>query len=112
MDKSYQVGSMFAGVGGICQAFKDAGCSIVWANEFDKHACETYRFNFPDHKLIENAIEEVTNPKEEAGKTDIITSGFPCQAFSVAGYRKGFKDWWDWLEGINHCIVYFGINIF
>jgi len=88
---SYTVGSLFAGIGGICLGFKQADCKVVWANEFDQKACETYELNFPDHSLHCEDINDIENPKK-LGDVDIITSGFPCQAFSVAGYRKGFDD--------------------
>lgn len=89
MRKEYKVGSLFAGIGGICQGFKNAGFKISWANEWDKNACRTYRTNF-EHSLIEGDIHEI-NPKE-IEQVDVITSGFPCQAFSIAGYQKGFYD--------------------
>ncbi|MDI9597567.1 MAG: DNA (cytosine-5-)-methyltransferase [Atribacterota bacterium] len=92
MNKEYTVGSMFAGIGGICLAFKNAGFKIKWANEIDKHACITYRLNFPDNNLFEEDVNNLHNIKETMGYVDVITSGFPCQAFSVAGYRNGFKD--------------------
>lgn len=63
---------------------------IFWANEIDDKACKTYRLNFPNTNLIEQDIHKVKPTKNL--KIDIITSGFPCQAFSVAGYRKGFDD--------------------
>ena len=88
---SYKVGSLFAGIGGICYGFKQAECEVLWANEFDRYACETYNHNFPEHNLICDDIYNLTKPKE-LGKVDIITSGFPCQAFSHAGYKKGFDD--------------------
>lgn len=88
--KKFSVGSMFAGVGGICCAFKQADYHIAWANEYDAHACNTYRHNFPNTHLIEQDI--CTVPADTDLKVDVITSGFPCQAFSVAGYRKGFAD--------------------
>lgn len=91
MINHYSVGSMFAGIGGICLAFRNAGYKIKWANEIDKNACITYRENFPEHKLIEGDVHKIDDPKK-IGYVDIITSGFPCQAFSVAGYRKGFND--------------------
>lgn len=47
--------------------------------------------NFPDHSLYQEDIHNIKNPKK-LGKVDIITSRFPCQAFSVAGYRKGLED--------------------
>lgn len=88
---SYSVGSLFAGIGGICEGFKQAGFSIKWANEVDSNACKTYQFNYPDHKLHHCDIQSIENP-ELLGKVDVITSGFPCQAFSIAGHRKGFSD--------------------
>jgi DNA (cytosine-5)-methyltransferase 1 len=88
---SYSVGSLFAGIGGICYGFKQAGCNIIWANEIDHAACKTYKHNFPGHTLINDDIHNIKKPKN-FGQVDIITSGFPCQAFSVAGHRKGFQD--------------------
>lgn len=91
MTKRYAVGSMFAGIGGICLGFKEAGADIVWANEIDHSACETYRMNFNGAPyLVEGDIHDITPEKDL--KFDIVVAGFPCQAFSVAGYRKGFED--------------------
>ena len=45
MQTQITAGSMFAGIGGICLAFKKNGCKLVWANEIDKYACKTYRLN-------------------------------------------------------------------
>lgn len=86
----YKVASMFAGVGGICLGFKNAGAEVVWANEIDKHACITYRENFGDDYLIEEDIQNIST--DEIPDFDILNAGFPCQAFSIAGYRKGFDD--------------------
>jgi len=82
---------MFAGIGGICLGFKNAGAHIVWANEIDHSACETYRANF-DHApyLVEDDIHNIN--LDSSLHLDIIAAGFPCQAFSIAGYRKGFED--------------------
>jgi DNA (cytosine-5)-methyltransferase 1 len=85
----FKVGSLYAGVGGICLGFKQAGFGIEWANEFDKNACITYRTNF-DHTLIEEDVWKIDI--EQLEKVDIIAGGFPCQPFSIAGYRKGFED--------------------
>lgn len=86
----FAVGSLYAGIGGIDKGFEQAGCRIAWANEYDKNACITYRANFPDHCLYEVDIHEL-DPRSVA-PVDILTAGFPCQPFSVAGYRKGFDD--------------------
>lgn len=147
METVYKVGSLFAGVGGICLGFQNASIEdkvykLLWANEMDEYACVTYKNNFK-HKLIQGDITKVLNPekvknqleeytekinhkysfemtKEEqysvdeknkmeelnsqykyyldkheemlSEKLDILLGGFPCQAFSIAGERKGFKD--------------------
>jgi len=83
------LGSLYAGVGGICLGFKNAGFDISWANEFDKNACVTYRQNF-DHKLYEGDIMKMDISSTK--RVDVLAGGFPCQPFSVAGYRKGFQD--------------------
>lgn len=84
-----KVASFFAGVGGIDTGFKDAGFDVIWANEFDKYAAETYSMNF-DNQLV---IDDIRNVKtKDIPDFDIMIGGFPCQAFSVAGYRKGFED--------------------
>lgn len=90
MTKTFTVGSMFAGIGGICLGFQQAGFEIVWANEKDAAACKTYRHNFGDKYLIEDDIKKID--KTKIPKFDILTAGFPCQPFSVAGPHKGFDD--------------------
>lgn len=106
MTKKYRVGSMFAGIGGICLGFKRNDCDIVWASEIDRYACETYRHNFDGAPyLAEGDIRDITARKENESKEehikrvseiipdiDILNGGFPCQAFSIAGERKGFED--------------------
>ena len=85
-----RVASMFAGIGGICSGFVQARCEIVWANEFNAAACRTYRHNFGNSYLIEGDIRKVG--VETIPDFDILTAGFPCQAFSIGGTQKGFND--------------------
>lgn len=68
MTKIYNVGSLFAGVGGVCLGFQnakveniDSKYNLVWANEMDEYACETYRTNFK-HTLLEGDINKILNP--------------------------------------------------
>ena len=86
----YRMMSLFAGVGGIDIGFEQTGrFKTVWANEFDKNASITYQENFADHLVVEDIHK--LNPSQTPD-VDVILAGFPCQAFSVAGYRKGFED--------------------
>ena len=84
-----KVASFFAGVGGIDFAFRACGFDIVWANELDRDACQTYRLNF-DSELVQGDIRKIR--LKDIPDFDVMVGGFPCQAFSVAGLRKGFAD--------------------
>lgn len=81
--------SLFSGVGGIDLAFERAGFYIKLANEIDSKACETYNANF-SHKIICDDVKNLDT--KTLGRADIVAGGFPCQAFSIAGYQKGFED--------------------
>ena len=82
--------SFFAGVGGIDLGFELAhGFDIVYANEFDEYPVKTYELN-SKIKVDCRDIHEVK--ASEIPDFDVLLAGFPCQAFSVAGYRKGFDD--------------------
>lgn len=89
MDK-VKVGSLFSGIGGIDLGFEQAGFEIAWANDFDAVACKTYRNNFPSTILIEDDVRNI-NPCA-LSDIDVLVAGFPCQPFSVMGYRRGFND--------------------
>lgn len=81
--------SLFCGVGGIDIAFENAGFKTVFANDIDRYACKTFDDNFN----IKATCDDVKNLKaKDLPDFDCLIAGFPCQAFSVAGYRKGFED--------------------
>ncbi|NLJ97186.1 MAG: DNA cytosine methyltransferase [Clostridiales bacterium] len=84
-----KVASFFAGVGGIDVGFEKAGFKVIWANEYDKHAASTYKLNFNNELIVDDIKNVNTN---DIPDFDVMLAGFPCQAFSVAGYRKGFED--------------------
>ena len=83
--------SFFAGVGGIDKGFEMAGFKTIYANEFDKNASTTYKSNFPNVKIDICDIRDL-DETNDIPDFDIMLAGFPCQAFSVAGYRQGFND--------------------
>lgn len=81
---------LFAGVGGIRLGFENAGFKTVFANDFEPQCKDTYDLNFKDSKLIVEDIRKIGI--DDLPKFDFLLGGFPCQAFSIAGYRHGFKD--------------------
>lgn len=79
---------LFAGIGGIRQAFQNHGGYNVYSSEWDKFAQTTYRINYgeiPDGDIT--LVDEKDIPNH-----DILLAGFPCQPFSQAGLHKGFED--------------------
>ena len=89
----FAIAAFFSGVGGIELGFEQTNkFRVVYANEFDKNANITYRLNFPK-TFLDNRDIHIVEPEDiKADSLDVIVGGFPCQAFSIAGYRKGFKD--------------------
>ena len=81
---------LFAGIGGIRLGFEKAGFETVFANDFENQCKTTYDANFNTCKLV---VEDITKiDPEDLPEFDFLLGGFPCQPFSVAGYRQGFKD--------------------
>jgi DNA (cytosine-5)-methyltransferase 1 len=77
--------SLFSGAGGMDVGFRDAGYSIVAANEIDKHACDTFRANHSETALVEGDIDCYLNVLDKYQGVDVVFGGPPCQGFSVAG---------------------------
>lgn len=89
--KNFKSIELFAGAGGMAIGFEKAGFKNVLLNEIDKYSCATLRNNRPEWNVIENDIKNVDFTKY-ANEIDIVTGGFPCQAFSSAGKKLGFED--------------------
>ena len=81
--------SLFSGCGGLDKGFENAGYNIVWANDVDKYACETYAANF-ENKIVYGDINKIQ--LSELPKFDVLIGGFPCQPFSMMGHELGFED--------------------
>src|SRR3989344_3304760 len=87
-DKKFTFIDLFAGIGGIRTAFERAGGKCVFTSEWDKSCQIMYEANFGDkpHGDITKLVAE------EIPDHDILTGGFPCQAFSIIGNKLGFAD--------------------
>jgi DNA (cytosine-5)-methyltransferase 1 len=136
MSSNYKVASLFCGCGGIDLGlqggfdlpYQPEGSierlkfDVIWANDYNPKAIESYRANFPGHysicgdivRIVKKAKKERKGKQQEVEctltdasdfdgkdgkflfygrkKIDVITGGFPCQPFSLAGKRKGLKD--------------------
>jgi len=103
---------LFAGTGAFSLAFEGTNnVNVVFGNDMVEPSKKAYDENF-GHKLTLKNLHEVTN--EEIPRHDILTGGFPCQPFSIAGYQEGFKDersnvFWKILSIIDHhqpkCVI-------
>lgn len=79
---------LFSGIGGFHQAMVNLGGECVFASEIDKRCIDVYKKNYEinaDYNICE--VNEKDIPKH-----DVLCAGFPCQAFSKAGFQKGFYD--------------------
>ena len=82
---------LFAGAGGLALGLEQAGIKTLAYVEIDKACCETLRYNRPQWNVICQDIHSVDFTPYE-NQVDIVTGGFPCQAFSYAGKKLGFED--------------------
>lgn len=81
--------SLFSGCGGMDLGFKEAGFDIIFANDFDKYAAESYRHNLGNH-MVEGDLSKIH--EFEIPAHDALIGGFPCQPFSMMGAKQGFLD--------------------
>lgn len=89
--REYKVLELFAGAGGLALGMEKSGLKCMALNEIDKWACETLRKNRPNWKVLEGDIKNYDFSEYE-NKVDVVTGGFPCQAFSYAGKKLGLND--------------------
>jgi len=87
--KDYKMASLFAGIGGIDLAFEQAGIRSIWANEIDKFCATTFKANHKTELIVEDICKIEA---KDIPTIDVLAGGFPCQAFSIAGNKKGFED--------------------
>jgi DNA (cytosine-5)-methyltransferase 1 len=87
----YTVLELFAGAGGLAIGLEKAGLKCIALNEIDKFACQTLRRNRPNWNVLEGDIKNFTFT-DYLNKVDVVTGGFPCQAFSYAGKKLGLAD--------------------
>ncbi|MDQ3158784.1 MAG: DNA cytosine methyltransferase [bacterium] len=88
--QTFKTLDLFAGIGGIRIGFERAGFETVFANDFDPYCKPTYDLNSKDVKLTVGDIQKIKI--KELPDFDVLLGGFPCQPFSIAGYRRGFLD--------------------
>lgn len=81
--------SLFAGIGGLDSGFIQNGFDVMWANDFDKYAVQTYKANYKN-PIILGDLNQIK--LESIPNADVIIGGFPCQPFSMMGEMKGFED--------------------
>ncbi|WP_413785706.1 DNA (cytosine-5-)-methyltransferase [Elizabethkingia sp. HX XZB] len=90
-ENAYKVLELFAGAGGLAVGLEKAGLKCVALNEIDKFACQTLRKNRPNWKVMEGDVKDFSF-SDYKDNVDVVTGGFPCQAFSYAGKKLGLAD--------------------
>jgi DNA (cytosine-5)-methyltransferase 1 len=91
-DDVFTIGELFAGLGGFGLAFESLAFRVEWAVDNDNFAMSTYRRNFPAVRCIEKDIKDLSVLGDALSEVDVLTAGFPCQPFSVAGHKRGLDD--------------------
>ena len=85
-------GCLFSGMGGFAEGLAEAGFTIRWANDSDESACLAFRHRFPQVAVVAKDVRQLYVQGDGLPPVDVLAGGFPCQSFSQAGSRRGFKD--------------------
>lgn len=96
-NRNYKVVELFAGAGGLALGLERAGFEEAGLVELDKWACSTLRKNRPNWNVIEGDVvkvaeEGINRYLEDGIEVDLLSGGYPCQAFSYAGHKMGLED--------------------
>ena len=96
-NREYNVVELFAGAGGLALGLEKAGFNEIGLVELDKYACSTLRRNRPNWNVIEEDVIKVSengirNYIDSDIEIDLLSGGYPCQAFSYAGHKMGLED--------------------
>jgi len=91
--RRYSVVELFAGCGGLALGFEEAGLNCLFANDIDRDSCKTLKENRPNWNILNRDIHQISDAEFKKLKgADVVSGGFPCQAFSYAGKKMGFND--------------------
>ena len=91
-DDALTAGCLFSGMGGLATGLVRSGFTIRWASDHDQFACAAFRHRLPNVSVIEKDVQELSVSMDSLTNIDVVAAGFPCQSFSMAGNRLGFKD--------------------
>lgn len=96
-NRPYTCVELFAGAGGLALGLEEAGFEDVGLVEWDKYACDTLRLNRPNWNVIQGDVVEIAekgirNYIDKDIEVDLLSGGYPCQAFSYAGKKLGLED--------------------
>jgi len=89
--RTYRSIELFAGAGGMALGMEKAGLHHILLNDFDRYAAATLKKNRPEWNVVHGDVSQIDFTPFH-GEVDVLTGGFPCQAFSYAGKKRGLED--------------------